>query len=61
MSPDRHWVGFFANGKIKKVSLAGGDPLTLADANDNMPGAALGPNNTILFSRGWATGLFSLA
>ena len=31
-SPDGEWVGFFAGGKLKKVPLAGGPPVTLSDA-----------------------------
>ena len=31
-SPNSQWVGFFAFGKLKKVLLAGGEPLVLADA-----------------------------
>ncbi|MDA2912837.1 serine/threonine-protein kinase [Acidobacteriia bacterium AH_259_A11_L15] len=31
-SPDGEWVGFFADEKLKKVSLAGGEPIVLADA-----------------------------
>jgi len=31
-SPDSQWVGFFAEGKLKKVLLEGGEPLELADA-----------------------------
>src|SRR5579864_6259900 len=31
-SPDGQWLGFFASGKLKKVSLSGGAALTLADA-----------------------------
>jgi len=31
-SPDGQWVGFFAGGKLKKVALAGGPPINLADA-----------------------------
>jgi eukaryotic-like serine/threonine-protein kinase len=30
-SPDGQWVGFSAGGKLKKVSLAGGTPVSLAD------------------------------
>jgi eukaryotic-like serine/threonine-protein kinase len=30
-SPDGQWVGFSAGGKLKKVSLSGGLPVTLAD------------------------------
>jgi serine/threonine-protein kinase len=31
-SPDGQWVGFFADGKLKKVSLDGGAPVAIADA-----------------------------
>jgi serine/threonine protein kinase len=31
-SPDGQWLGFSANGKMKKVSLQGGAPVTLCDA-----------------------------
>src|SRR5712664_2015671 len=31
-SPDGQWVGFFASGKLKKVSVSGGAALTLDDA-----------------------------
>jgi serine/threonine protein kinase/Tol biopolymer transport system component len=31
-SPDSQWVGFFAGLKLKKVSVSGGAPVTLADA-----------------------------
>jgi serine/threonine protein kinase/Tol biopolymer transport system component len=31
-SPDGKWVGFAAGGKLKKVALAGGAPVTLANA-----------------------------
>ena len=48
-SPDGQWVGFFANGKLKKVSLTGGDPLTLCDAQ--VPrGASWGLDDVITFA-----------
>jgi len=31
-SPDGQWLGFFADAKLKKISVSGGAPLTLADA-----------------------------
>src|SRR5207245_3599537 len=31
-SPDGRWLGFFADGKLKKVAVSGGSPITLADA-----------------------------
>ena len=32
-SPDGQWIGFFAGAKLKKVSVAGGAPVTLCDAH----------------------------
>ena len=37
-SPDGQWLGFFAGGKLKKVSVSGGAALTLGDAAS--PGGA---------------------
>ena len=34
-SPDGQWVGFFTSAELKKVSLAGGTPLKIADATPN--------------------------
>jgi Tol biopolymer transport system component/predicted Ser/Thr protein kinase len=31
-SPDGKWIGFFANGKMKKISVQGGAPVVLCDA-----------------------------
>jgi len=31
-SPDGRWLGFYADGALKKVSIAGGVPLTICDA-----------------------------
>ena len=36
-SPDSRFIGFFADGKLKKVPIAGGPPIVLCDAP---PGAA---------------------
>jgi eukaryotic-like serine/threonine-protein kinase len=53
VSPDGRWAGFFAGGAIKKVAIAGGDPLRVTDADSDSPGAAWGPDNQIYFSAGW--------
>ena len=37
-SPDGQWVGFFAGGKMKKIAVTGGAPVTLADAPDDRGG-----------------------
>jgi serine/threonine-protein kinase len=47
-SPDGQWVGFFAGGKLKKVSVSGGGALTLASAA-NPHGASWGSRGVIAF------------
>ena len=48
-SPDGEWLGFFASGKLMKVAVSGGPPLTLCDA-PLVSGATWGPDDTIVFS-----------
>jgi serine/threonine protein kinase/Tol biopolymer transport system component len=48
-SPDGQWLGFFAGGKLKKVSVNGGAALTLGDAV-NPGGASWGSQGMIAFS-----------
>ena len=48
-SPDGQWLGFFAGGKLKKVSVSGGAALTLGDAA--LPrGASWGSQGMIAFA-----------
>ncbi len=47
-SPDGKWIGFAAAGKLKKVAVAGGTPVTLADA-PVFRGAAWGDDGSIYF------------
>jgi hypothetical protein len=48
-SPDGQWVGFFADGKLKKASVNGGEATTLCDAPLNRS-ATWGPDSTITFA-----------
>lgn len=48
-SPDGQWMGFYAGGKILKVSMAGGKPSALCNANWHY-GAVWGPDDRIYFS-----------
>ena len=48
-SPDGQWLGFFADGKLKKVSLSGGTPLVVGEAAAPN-GASWGGQGTIVFS-----------
>jgi serine/threonine-protein kinase len=38
-SPDGAWIGFFADGNLKKIALTGGGPVTIAAAPDDRGGA----------------------
>jgi serine/threonine-protein kinase len=49
-SPDGKSVGFFAGGQLKKVSLAGGSPITLCDARGLVLSGSWSPDDTIVFS-----------
>ena len=38
-SPDGRWIAFFAGGKLKKISVTGGAPVTVCDAANSRGGA----------------------
>ena len=48
-SPDGEWIGFFADGRLKKISASGGPPLTLCDWRGPGGGATWSRDGTILF------------
>ncbi len=50
-SPDGQWIGFFAAGKLKKISVAGGAAVTVANAPDDR-GGAWAEDGTIVFAQG---------
>ena len=49
-SPDGQWIGFYADSKLKKVSLRGGAPVTLTDVTATLFGASWGENGDIVTS-----------
>jgi serine/threonine-protein kinase len=55
-SPDGRWIGFFADGKLKKIAASGGSPSIVADA-PAPGGAAWGPDGRIAFAGAPAGGL----
>ena len=55
-SPDGQWVAFYAEGKLKKVSLQGDPPVTLANAA-GIHGMSWGPDNNIVFADPSVSGL----
>jgi serine/threonine-protein kinase len=61
VSPDGRWIGFHQGGYLKKVGVGGGDPLTITEVSSDSPGAGWGPNNTIIFTRGWTLPLLSVS
>ncbi len=61
-SPDGASLGFFADGKLKKISLAGGPAQTICDASGKNAGA-WGRTGTILFTQYFSPkdGLYSVS
>ncbi|MFQ5793351.1 MAG: TolB family protein [Acidobacteriota bacterium] len=51
-SPDGQWVGFYANGRLQKVSVTGGGTLTLCDTPVAPYGASWGSDDAIIFDLG---------
>ena len=52
-SPDGQWIGFFADGKLKKISVQGGAAVTLCDVagtSDDARGGSWGDDGTIVFA-----------
>ena len=49
-SPDGEWLAFYAAGKLKKVSLRGGAPLTLCEVDSGWCGGAWNSQDTIVFA-----------
>jgi len=54
-SPDGQWIAFFADQRLKRVSVSGGAAITLCDASGgDGRGGTWGPDGTILFGSGRA-------
>src|SRR5262249_44720639 len=58
-SPDSSWVGFFADGQLKKIPATGGPAQRIANAPDPR-GGSWGVDDTILFGTG-AAGIYRVA
>ena len=59
MSPDGRAIAFFAGGELRRVS-RGGDPVRIAEIEKSSPGGAWGPNQEILYSQAWSSGLWAV-
>ncbi len=49
-SPDGQWVGFFAEGELKKGPITGGTVLTICTTSGRTQGASWGTDDRIIFS-----------
>ncbi len=58
-SPDGRWIAFFANGRLSKVALAGGSPVTIADAPTPLGGVWI--DREIVFAGSPTGGLMRVA
>jgi serine/threonine-protein kinase len=59
-SPDGKWIGFFADGKMKRISVRGGAPIALCSA-PNARGAAWGEDGKIFVALNVFAGLSSVS
>ena len=58
-SPDGAWLAFFAEGRLKKVPVAGGPTVALADAPTPRGGVWL-PDGSIVYSPEYTSGLWTV-
>jgi eukaryotic-like serine/threonine-protein kinase len=49
---DGKWIGFYADGRLKRIPAAGGPPVHIADAPGFSAGASWGPDDRIVFAYG---------
>ncbi len=49
-SPDGQWVAFFAQAKLKKVSVEGGAPISVSEAGGFARGGSWGEDGNIIFA-----------
>jgi serine/threonine-protein kinase len=59
-SSDGQWIGFFAQGKLRKVSITGSLSESLCDASFGM-GGSWGPDDTIYFAPNNVSGLWRVS
>jgi serine/threonine protein kinase len=59
-SADSQWIGFFADGKLKKISVRGGAPIALCDAGGSR-GGDWGVDGTIIFTTQFTSPLYRVS
>jgi serine/threonine-protein kinase len=60
-SPDGQWIGFFAGGSLKKVSIQGGKALTICPTEGANRGGTWGEDGNIIFHTAAGSGLFRVS
>ncbi len=60
-SSDGRWVGFFAGGEMKKVSITGGAVVTISSTSERPQGASWGADDRIIFSAVSVLGLLRVS
>jgi serine/threonine-protein kinase len=63
-SPDSQWVGFVANGKLRKVMVAGGPPQTIAETSQTVNSFAVGSwesDDSIFFTPTVGAGIWRIS
>lgn len=59
-SPDGKYIGFFSNGKLRKIAISGGSPAPLADVS-NPRGGSWGKNDIILYTPNIVEGILQVS
>jgi serine/threonine-protein kinase len=59
-SPDGEWIGYFEGNALRKVSIRGGAPLTLAEDADNARGAHWSEDGFIYYAPNTTTGIWKV-
>lgn len=59
LSPDGRWIGYAARGKLWKLPLEGGTPVSLTDAN--WGGGSWGKDGSIIYNTSYQSGLWQVS
>jgi len=59
LSPDGRWIGYAARGKLLKLPIAGGTPVSLADAA--WGGGSWGTDGTIVYNPSYQSGMWEVS
>lgn len=60
-SPDGEWIAFFAGGRLQKIQIAGGIPVSICAATGFGVGASWGDDGYIVFAPGLSGGLLRVS